>query len=377
MKKFIIYLCCGVFLTSPVFSQSFDLASGITESDTNEEIDVQKAEENVADDRGIFSFLNFSFIKKPAAPEIDETKTEASGKDVPVQETPLQKMTRLAESGNTSAQLSLGYMYLYGTDGVQSDYTKAFKYYEMAAAQNDKIALNNLGSLYFNGIGTKVDYLKAAQLFAQAAKQGSDDAAVNLAFIYLSGDSKNKNLDEAVKLFQQAADAGNNTAKFMLGYAYYKGFRVPQDYYKAIDLIKQAAAIDFDEAQYMLAIMYTNGQGIAQNYGNAVKYFRAAALQGNIDAIMALANIFTEGTMYPRNLIQAHIFYNIASVYGAKGAAERRNALSAELKIEELLQAQSQAESFKEKPSELTSYIRQTFGNNIRRYIDENIKQKN
>lgn len=377
MKKFIIYLCCGVFLTSPVFSQSFDLASGITENDTNEEIDVQKAEENVADDRGIFSFLNFSFIKKPAAPEIDETKTEASGKDVPVQETPLQKMTRLAESGNTSAQLSLGYMYLYGTDGVQSDYTKAFKYYEMAAAQNDKIALNNLGSLYFNGIGTKVDYLKAAQLFAQAAKQGSDDAAVNLAFIYLSGDSKNKNLDEAVKLLQQAANAGNNTAKFMLGYVYYKGFHMPQDYYKAVSLIKEAAAIKFDEAQYMLAMMYANGQGIAQNYGNSVKYLRAASSQGNVDAMMVLANILAEGTMYPRDLIQAHILYNIASVYGAKGAAEKRDTIAGALKIEELLQAQSQAEAFKAQPSELTSYIRQTFGNNIRRYIDENIKQKN
>ena len=43
------------------------------------------------------------------------------------------------------------------------------------------------------------------------------------------------------------------------------------------------------------------------------------------------------------------------------------------LKIEELLQAQAEAEKFKEKPSELTSYIKQTFGDNIRHYIDENM----
>ena len=33
------------------------------------------------------------------------------------------------------------------------------------------------------------------------------------------------------------------------------------------------------------------------------------------------------------------------------------------------------AENFKEKPSELTSYIRQTYGKDVRMYINENLKQ--
>ena len=366
-----------MLLAQTSFAQSFDLASEIGSDAPAEEIEVQKNEKAVADDRGIFSFLNFSFIKKPAKEEIEIKEGTQQPAETKVNETPLQKLLRLADEGNANAQLSLGYMYLYGTDGVNVDHAQAFKYYEMAAAQDNKIALNNLGSLYFNGIGTQTNYLKAAQLFARAAELGSDDAAVNLAFIYLSGSNQNKNLDDAVKLLQQAADAGNNTAKFMLGYAYYRGFRVPQDYYKAVSLIRDAAAVNFDEAQYMLALMYINGQGIAQNYGNAIKYLRAAVSQGNVNAITTLADILTQGTMYPRNLIQAHILYNIASVYGAQGAAEQRDALAGKLKIEELLPAQAQAEAFKAKPSELTAYIRQTFGNNIRRYIDENLKQKN
>ncbi len=377
MYKFIISVCSGMLLAQTSFAQSFDLASEIGSDAPAEEIEVQKNEKAVADDRGIFSFLNFSFIKKPAKEEIEIKEGTQQPAETKVNETPLQKLLRLADEGNANAQLSLGYMYLYGTDGVNVDHAQAFKYYEMAAAQDNKIALNNLGSLYFNGIGTQTNYLKAAQLFARAAELGSDDAAVNLAFIYLSGSNQNKNLDDAVKLLQQAADAGNNTAKFMLGYAYYRGFRVPQDYYKAVSLIRDAAAVNFDEAQYMLALMYINGQGIAQNYGNAIKYLRAAVSQGNVDAITTLADILTQGTMYPRNLIQAHILYNIASVYGAQGAAEQRDALAGKLKIEELLPAQAQAEAFKAKPSELTAYIRQTFGNNIRRYIDENLKQKN
>lgn len=381
MKKFVFILCCSALLPHFVCAQSIDLAAGINGDDNDtsaseQKIEVKQDDKQVADDRGIFSFLNFSFIKKPALLE-NKTDTTAEQPEANAQstpETPLQKIHRLAEEGNLESQLALGYMYLYGENGVTSDYAKAFKYYEMAAAQNDKIALNNLGSLYFNGIGTEVNYVKAAELFAQAAKLGSDDAAVNLAFIYLSGNKQSQNQQEAIELFRQAANAGNNTARFMLGYAYYKGFQVQQDYYKAVELMKISSDAKFDEAQYVLALMYINGQGIAKNYGNAVKYLTASAAQGNVSALMQLADILTEGTMYPRNLVRAHIMYNIASVLGAPDAAQKRDNLEQKIKLEELLPAQTAAEKFKPKPSELTSYIRQTFGNNIRRYIDENMK---
>lgn len=377
MKKIVIASVLFSMLAFPVYAQTMDLAGGITEEPENspqETIEVQKEDEQLADDRGIFSFLNFSFIKKAVSSDEDKEKLpEQEAKPNEPQETPLQKLHRTAEEGNLSSQLSLGYMYLYGTDGVQSDYGKAFKYYEMAANQNNKIALNNLGSLYFSGIGTERNYLKAAQMFAKAAELGSDDAAVNLAFIYLSSDNK-ENMSAAVKLFEQAAAIGNNTARFMLGYAYYKGFQVPQDYRKAVELMKIAADARLDEAQYVLGLMYMNGQGITKNYGNAVKFMELAAKQGNIAAMMQLADILAQGTMYPRNLLQAHVFYNVASVYGAKGAAEKRDALEQSLKIEEILPAQSAAEKFKAQPSELTTYVRQTFGNNIRSYIDENLK---
>ena len=162
----------------------------------------------------------------------------------------------------------------------------------------------------------------------------------------------------------------------MLGYAYYKGFIVEQDFHKAVELIKEAAQANFDEAHYVLANIYANGQGIAKNYGNAVKHYRMAVSQGHIQSMTELARILTEGRMFPQNLIQAHILYNIASVYGAHDAAQNRDALEPALKMEQLLEAQNTAESYKPKPSELTLYIRQTFGHNICLYIDDNIKEK-
>ncbi|MBR2299924.1 MAG: sel1 repeat family protein [Alphaproteobacteria bacterium] len=381
MKK---HLFLSTFLTLVSFqanAQSADLASAIgpEETSSSQAYEEKKSDKQIADDRGAFSFLNFSFIKKPLKlfsnePEKVEEEIIDDSPDKPKSETPLERATRLAEEGDAEKALTLGYMYLYGQDGVETDYQKAFHFYHLAAQKDNIVALNNLGSLYFNGIGTDVDYEKAAALFAHAAELGSDDAAVNLGFIYLSSDNSDY-FEEALNLFEKAAKAGNNTAKFMLGYAYYKGFIVEQDFYQAVKLIRDASNAGFDEADYIFANIYANGNGIAKNYGNAIKHYRSAVSQGNVASMMELAQILAEGKMFPRNLIQAHILFNIASVYGAQNAAEYRDELEPALKMEELLEAQNAAESFKESPSELTQYIRQTFGPNIRLYIDRNLEK--
>lgn len=384
MKKTIFLSVFALILSLNTAVKSQDLASEITgvSDEKQQQITKEKSEKQIADDRGIFSFLNFSFIKKPLSifssenEKVEESQDSVQEETEPVKkETPLERAIRIAEGGDADTALTLGYMYLYGQDGVEVDYKKAFHFYELAAAQNNVIALNNLGSLYFNGIGTDRNYEKASELFLKSAQNGSDDAAVNLAFIYLSSEDPNY-FEPAIELFEQAAKNGNNTAKFMLGYAYYKGFIVEQDFHKAVPLIRDAANAHFDEAHYILANIYANGEGIAKNYGNAVKQYRAAIAQGHVPSMTELAYILKEGKLFPQNLMQAHILYNIASVYGASDAAAHRDALEQVLKLEDLLEAQNAAEAYRENPSELTKYIRQTFGPNIRLYIDDNLTKK-
>ncbi|MBQ7659509.1 MAG: sel1 repeat family protein [Alphaproteobacteria bacterium] len=362
-------------------AQTADLASA-AQNEPKTAANDDKQIKQTTDDNSVFSFLNFSFIKKPlsffgnSTNEKNDVLTQTQTDDTSApKETPIERATRMAEEGDVDAALSLGYMYLYGQDGVESDYQKSFHFYELAAAQNNVIALNNLGSLYFNGIGTTRDYKKAAELFLKAAQNGSDDAAVNLGFIYLST-GKKEYFQPAVDLFEQAAKSGNNTAKFMLGYAYHKGFVVDKDDYKTLELIKEASIANFDEAHYVLAQIYTDGRGTAQNYTKAIKYYRAAVGQGHIESMLTLADIYAEGRMTTRSLGQAYILYNIASVYGAPNADKKRDALGSALKLEELLEAQNAASQYKESPSELTTYIRQTFGTNIRRYIDDHLEKQ-
>lgn len=382
-RTFFAILMSGVFFTLPLYAQpTIDVGQNDSEAQPPAAAPEQAAEkvsqsqvaveENLADKekKGLFSFLNFSFMNKKD-PEIVKEAEEH-------RETFLQTMTRKAEEGNVDAQLSLGYMYLYGDAdaGVTSDYEQAFKYYSMAAAQGDNIAINNLGSLYYSGVGTKRNPYKAAILFAKAADQGNVEAAVNLAFLYLSGSGIQQDSTKAMNYFAKASSQGNLTAQFVMGYAYYKGFVIGQDYKKAFELMREPAKAGFDEAQYNMALMYLNGEGITKNYGNAVKYLGNSFMQGNVQAMIKLADILAAGEVYPKNIYQAHILYNIASVRGAPQAAEKRDILEQHLKINEVLQAQTEAENFKDQPKELTNYIRKTFGANIASYIDEQMPSK-
>lgn len=287
----------------------------------------------------------------------------------------LEEMKQKAAAGDIEAQLDLGYMYLYGVNGVKADYKQALAYYEQAAEKKNAVALNNLGSLYFNGLGTKVDYPTAIKYFDEAARLGSNDAAVNLAIIYLGSDPQTKSKADFEKIYKllEQAQTTNNTEKFLLGYSYYKGFLVSPDYKKAFLLIKAAADAKYDEAQYVLSDFYINGWGTPKNYNRAVQYLRMSVAQGNPEAIMRLADILAEGKVYTRNIKNAHVLYNVASVMGMSEAAEKRDDIEKSLRIEDLLAVQSEAENYKPAPSQLTSFIRQTFGNSLKVYIDTNL----
>lgn len=356
--RYLVLVICGMLTFSARAADDSGLLS-LFEGTKAETTSTTVSEEK---EDSIFSFLNFKKPKKeePKLTVADEKRLS-----------PLEQTTKLAEAGDVNAQLLLGYSYLYGANGAEVNYDKSFEYYAKAAIQNDSVGLNNLGSLYYSGIGIERNPAKAAVLFEKAAGLGNAEAAVNLGFILISGNGAEKNPSLAMDYFEKAAEAKNPTAEFMLGYAYYTGKLRPQDYGKAAPLIRDAANAGFDEAQYILSVIYINGLGFPQNYGNAVKNLKQAVSQGNVEAMMALGNILALGEQYTKDVYTAHIMFNLAAVRGAQGASERRSVLETKMKIDEILQAQSEAERYQPVPSELTNYIGQTFGANVRSYIDE------
>lgn len=76
----------------------------------------------------------------------------------------------------------LGYLYR-----VATDYSKALTYYERSSSLGDPIASNNLGIMYFNGVGVTRDYDEAVLYFEKSHNLGSRSGTENLAFMYAQG----------------------------------------------------------------------------------------------------------------------------------------------------------------------------------------------
>lgn len=85
--------------------------------------------------------------------------------------------TKAADSGNSRAQNLLAELYLKG-----QDFDGAAKYY-LKADENgalSPVSLNNLGYLYYNGLGVSKDLDKAKYYWTEAAKNGNKIAKSNL-----------------------------------------------------------------------------------------------------------------------------------------------------------------------------------------------------
>jgi hypothetical protein len=103
-----------------------------------------------------------------------------NGKGVPQDYSKAVKWYRLAaDQGFADAHLNLGLMYAQGR-GVVQGYTEAVKWYRLAADQEHASAQSNLGVMHANGAGVPQDFTKAARLFKLAAKQGGANAISGL-----------------------------------------------------------------------------------------------------------------------------------------------------------------------------------------------------
>ena len=344
-------------------------AQGDAKDLTKESLEYKIAEEEAIEDnegKGFLSFLNFSFFDKKdnqaIAPKEDETPEDF-----------YTRVTRRANANDVNALMTLGYMHIYGLNGAEMNYKKAYECYQKAAELGDPIAINNLGSLYYGGVGVRKNVRKAAELFAQASDLGNTEASLNLAVIYLKHEGGFYNDQEAAKLLKKTAEHDNPTGKYLLGYAYMKGIGVPENKKKAVENIRFAADKGYDEAQYMMGYFYKNGIGVTQNYNNSLRYLNKAVSQGNISAIVELGRFYVAGDRIEPDYYKGYVLFNIAAYYGVANAAEARDKLAGKaLKKQAVLQAQTESENFKPSPTQLTKYIRQTFGKSLALYIDKN-----
>ena len=82
----------------------------------------------------------------------------------------VQKITKLAKSGDAEAQNNLGFR-LYKGQGVPKNYAEAMKWFRRAADEGFAEAQFNLGTMYYNGEGVLQNYTEAMKWYNKAADQ--------------------------------------------------------------------------------------------------------------------------------------------------------------------------------------------------------------
>ena len=169
----------------------------------------------------------------------------------------LDRLTQLANGGNSKAELIVGLKYLNG-DGVPVNEVLGAKWLERSAEGGEPVAQYRLGTLYERGKGVAADPAKATHWYQAAAMQGNRKAMHNLAVAFAEGTGVKKDPSEAARWFSKAA------------------------------------ALGLADSQFNLAVLYERGQGVPQSLLDAYKWYAVAAASGDAESKSRIEALATQ-----------------------------------------------------------------------------------
>ena len=198
------------------------------------------------------------------------------------------------------------------SDNSDFNYNKESSLQDLAR-EGDTIAMQELASLYANGIYVPQNTSKAMQWNMLAKLLGNvnvtcgickcisdnNDFIINneailsqlkknrINFAYCKEGEKlysDKKYEQAIYWWQKAADAGDSTAQYRLAFCYLKGEGIEKDVEKAVYWWQKAADAGDSDAQNSLAFRYFKGDGVEKDVEKAVYWWQKAADAGNSGA---------------------------------------------------------------------------------------------
>jgi len=226
---------------------------------------------------------------------------------------PRRKCMAAAEDGDAKSQGLLGSTYLTG-NGSAINYSNAYYWLRLGAANGDSLAAYYLGVIYQNGFGKVIpDQIRAARHYKGVykdihtkAKQG-DLAYLNiLAEMYYYGRGLEQNKTEAIKMFEYCVKRRWQPAIENLGVILFTNDKF-KDVKRAKSLLFEAAAYNYPRAQFYLAEYYSR-------YGDnntAIAQLKKSSAGGFPPAMFKLAEEYSK-----INSPQADILFKVAANEG-------------------------------------------------------------
>eukprot|EP00347_Sterkiella_histriomuscorum_P001396 403372196 len=249
---------------------------------------------------------------------------------------------RAAELGEPSAQYRLAKYYQVGgnlsLNEGKPDASKAFELYQSSALENQKEAMREVGFIYEKGgmiegekpgkfiLLVDKDSKKALEYYQKAANLG-DELAMNFIGSYYFNHTKD--FDKAFKYFRQACQSGKCERAFNnLAHCFEQGVgEAIQDYHTAIRLYEQSALNGYHQALVNLAFLYykiaASGQHLdeldtSELYFQCAQALRKALInnENNYEANFLMAKLYEEGLSVDHNPILAQKYYQKAAELG-------------------------------------------------------------
>jgi len=170
----------------------------------------------------------------------------------------------------------------------KGDYATAIPIYDSLAEKGDVSAQMRLGFLYESGAGLRRDWVESAKWFGKAADAGDESAVFVLSFLgrywrHREGASAPPIIYELV---EKAAKSGFAVAQFSLGVMNYPIGDPPFDAARgnparALVWYRRAAERGDIGAQVALGLAHAQGIGVVPDYIEADKWFNIAASRAN------------------------------------------------------------------------------------------------
>ena len=191
---------------------------------------------------------------------------------------------------------------------------------------------------------------------------------------------------EFVKWYRRAAEDDDIPAQFQLGYMYDTGLGVAPNRLEAEKWYRSAADRGDPWAQYRLALLYMNGgYGLAQDHDKALLWLETAldrgnplaetyvtrkcfgavkartdreetlawcgiaAERGDPDGQFAFGIVLSEIEGWPADLVQAHMWFDIATTADHSFASEKRGRLTNRMTAAEVAEARRLARAWRPK----------------------------
>lgn len=234
--------------------------------------------------------------------------------------------TKAAEQDEQASQWILGHHF-----ELIKQFEKSTMWYQKSAANNNAIALYQLGRHYQYGIGTEVNIGKAKDCYKKAIELEPEDTQSYTPLFLIYYDLKKYN--RANEIFQQLIE--NETEEMhsseldtKYGLMCAKGLGLEENPNEAINLLSSGlcTGYDDDEAYKILSQYYIKyGKRIKlisanRNVDEVINAFESKAQEGNPDMQYRLALIYKNGEIVKKNRERAKYWF--------KKSADQGNILS-------------------------------------------------